>query len=213
MKKSIIVKIFVGALIIPIASLFLISKFNLFSYFDFIPVDYRFEAGLGSYMFVLDAIYEYIVALISDRYTKITFIIYKTKNEMNIRNTPTVVCSESNSGVASFNCNVILEGNLKKLRKIKVLLPLPLWVTSQISQDDDSISSSTEGVIWNFSKLLPSNGVYQQSIECTSKVPLIKNQNNNTLSIKVRPQLVKKHCWSARGIEFKSNKVVIKNGE
>ena len=81
MKKSIIVKIFVGALIIPIVSLLLISKFNLFLYFDFIPVDYRFEAGLGSYMFVLDAIYEYIVILISNQYTKITFIIYKTKNE------------------------------------------------------------------------------------------------------------------------------------
>ena len=78
MKKSIIVKIFVGALIIPIVSLLLISKFNLFSYFDFIPVDYRFEAGLGSYMFVLDAIYEYIVILISNQYTKITFIIFKT---------------------------------------------------------------------------------------------------------------------------------------
>lgn len=213
MKKSIIVKIFVGALLIPIVSLFLISKFNLFSYFDFIPVDYRFEAGLGSYMFVLDAIYEYVVLLISNRHTKITFIIYKTKNEMDIGNTPTVVCSEGNSGVASFNCSVRLEGNLKKLRKIKVLLPLPLWVTSQIPQDDESISSSAKGVIWDFSNILPANGEYQQSIECTSKVPLIKNQSNNTLSINVRPQLVKKHCWSALGIEFKSNEVVIKNRE
>lgn len=213
MKKSIIVKIFVGALLIPIVSLFLISKFNLFSYFDFIPVDYRFEAGLGSYMFVLDAIYEYVVLLISNRHTKITFIIYKTKNEMDIGNTPTVVCSEGNRGVASFNCSVRLEGNLKKLRKINVLLPLPLWVTSQIPQDDESISSSAEGVIWDFSNILPANSEYQQSIECTSKVPLIKNQSNNTLSINVRPQLVKKHCWSELGIEFKSNEVIIKNRE
>ena len=58
MKRTIILKIFIGALLIPIVSLFLISKFNLFSYFDFIPKDYQFETGLGSYMFILDALYE-----------------------------------------------------------------------------------------------------------------------------------------------------------
>ena len=154
MKKSVLLKIIVGALLIPILSLFLISKFNFFSYFSFIPGDYQYEAGLGSYMFVLDVIYEYVVYHILRGQAKITFIMYKSECEINVNNTPTVVCSDNNYGVGSFNCNIKLEGNIKKLRRTRILLPLPPWLTYQIPKSDEIVSSTDDGIIWDFSNIL-----------------------------------------------------------
>lgn len=208
-----IIKIVVGALVLPLSSLFLVSKFNLFSYLEFIPIEYQYEAGLACYIAIIDAIYEYIAYQISKRQTKVTFVFYKAKNEMMISNVPTVILSEQSNGVATFNCRILLEGNLKRLQKMRIQLPLPAWVTSQISQNDEIMHCDDSGVYWEFSKILPSNSEHKQYIECTSKIPLIKNQSENALSITIRPQMAKKHCWDSWGIEFESNEIIIQNRE
>lgn len=208
-----IIKIVVGALLLPLSSLFLVSKFNLFSYLDFIPIEYQYEAGLACYIAIIDAVYEYIAYQISKRQTKVTFVFYKAKNEMMMSNVPTVMLSEQNNGVATFNCRILLEGNLKRLQKIKIQLPLPAWVTSQIPQNDEMMCCDEAGVYWEFSKILPSNSDYKQRIECTSKIPLIKNQSENALSITVKPQMEKKHRWNSWGIEFETNEIIIQNRE
>lgn len=208
-----IIKIVVGALLLPLSSLFLVSKFNLFSYLEFIPIEYQYEAGLACYIAIIDAVYEYIAYQISKRQTKVTFVFYKAKNEMMMSNVPTVMLSEQNNGVATFNCRILLEGNLKRLQKIKIQLPLPAWVTSQIPQNDEMMCYDEAGVYWEFSKILPSNSDYKQRIECTSKIPLIKNQSENALSITVKPQMEKKHRWNSWGIEFETNEIIIQNRE
>ena len=213
MRKAMIIKIVVGALVLPLSSLFLLSKFNLFSYLEFIPIEYQYEAGLACYIAIIDAIYEYIAYLISKRQTKVTFVFYKAKNEMMISNVPTVILSEQSNGVATFNCRILLEGNLKRLQKMRIQLPLPAWVTSQISQNDEMMHCDDSGVYWEFSKILPSNSEHKQHIECTSKIPLIKNQSENALSITARPQMKKKYFWDSWGIEFETNEIIIQNRE
>ena len=213
MRKAMIIKIVVGALLLPLSSLFLVSKFNLFSYLEFIPIEYQYEAGLACYIAIIDAVYEYIAYQISKRQTKVTFVFYKAKNEMMMSNVPTVMLSEQNNGVATFNCRILLEGNLKRLQKTKIQLPLPAWVTSQIPQNDEMMCCDEAGVYWEFSKILPSNSDYKQRIECTSKIPLIKNQSENALSITVKPQMEKKHRWNSWGIEFETNEIIIQNRE
>lgn len=213
MKKAIVIKIIVGAVLLPLSSLFLISKFNIFSYLNFIPIDYRYEAGLGCYIAVLDALYEYITYRISKKKTKITFVFYKVLNEMKIGNVPTIVLSERNNGVATFHCNIRLEGNLKRLRKMKIYLPLPNWITSQVPQSDEIRTSVPDGIVWDFSNILPSISEYEQNIECKSSISLIKTQSENELSITVKPQLKKSHFWDSFGIEFNANEVIIQNKE
>lgn len=212
-KKDILLKIVIGAILLPLVSMYLVNKFNFFSYFDFIPEDQRFDAGLGVYFAIFDLMYEYIVYYITKQHTQITVVLYTVAREENINNTPTVICSETGGGVASLTCHIKLEGNLKRLKKCNLIMPLPSWVSTQIPQNDVAMSFRNGSLTWDFANILPASGDSEQNSEYVSKIALIRNQSDNTLSVTICPQLKKEHMWDSVAVSFKTNQAIIQNRE
>ena len=59
MNVSTIIKIFLKAILIPIVTVWGLSKFNVFEYITFIPEDYQYEIGLTVYLALIEALYEF----------------------------------------------------------------------------------------------------------------------------------------------------------
>lgn len=209
-RFSSVIKIILKSLLIPLIAMFAISKFNLFSYITFIPKDYRFESGLTFYLVIIETLWSFFAQIIEKSRANVTCIFCRTEEEENINNIPTVVCDDC-IGVAYLQCHVILEGNLKVLRKNALNLALPQWLSTQISANDTVLSYRDNMLNWDFCEILPENGTISQNVEYKVKIPFIRNNSNNTLSVTLRPQLKKNLTNIA--INFKTNEAKIQTKE
>lgn len=213
MKRPVLIKIALEALLIPLIAMFLLHKFNLFNYITFIPENYRFDAGLTCYLAILEALFETVIYFLSKQQADIVCVYYRDKREMNITNAPVIVCEESMGGTASFRCHVKISGNIKRLRSAGISMELPSWVTAQIERNDLVMSYENNTLSWDFKRLLPEKSDFEQFAEYDSKIGIIRTQADNSLSIKVQPQFQNKRLFEGLGIRFKSNHVVIMNKE
>ena len=84
MNKKVIIKIIANAILVPLISVFLLNKFNLFSYLIFIPEDKRFDVGLICYMAIFEALFEGIVYWISQQsvtISKLNSLLFRRSDE------------------------------------------------------------------------------------------------------------------------------------
>lgn len=209
MKNFNIIKAIIKHFILPLIAIFIIVKFNLFSYIRFIPEDYRFEGGLAVYLGIIGSIYESIENALEKKKAKITCTFYVYDKEIN--NIPTIVCDDNSNGTAFLNCHIELEGNLKKLRNSSILLSLPEWLTSQVSSNDIVLNyNNNNQLLWTFDKLLPERGNQNQKAEYNQKIPFIINRADSSLSILLKPQIEQTKRYI--GVSFESNGFKVENG-
>ena len=208
MRGSTIVKLFLKSLIIPLVVVISLSYFNLFNYVIFVPQDYRYEVGLTVYLAIAETIYGLIESWIGQKQATIKCIFYVSDIDKDINNNLSIMCDSEGMGVASVNCYIELKGNLKKLRKCKINLKLPEWLSSQASTSDIVLNYSENQLNWEFQSLLPETGIVEQIAEYKSKISFIRSTENSSLSIVLQPQINK--CL---GVKFETNCIKVKNGE
>lgn len=206
MNVSTIIKIFLKAILIPIVTVWGLSKFNVFEYITFIPEDYRYEIGLTVYLALIEALYEFGEKFVDSKKAKVVCIFFKSETDKDGKNIPTIIC-DATIGVAVINCYIELTGNLGRLRKCKLQMELPSWLTAQISASDAVLSYTGNLLTWEFSKMLPEMGIGDQSATYKSKISLIRNTSENNISIKLEPQMKKTKC-----ISFETNGFKVQNG-
>lgn len=212
-NKKVIIKIIANAILVPLISVFLLNKINLFSYLTFIPEDKRFDVGLICYMAIFETLFEGIVYWISQQSVTVECVFYRNKNEKDIQNTPTAVCKESTGGVAYVQCGIKLIGNVKRLQSCQLIMNMPTWINVQIGQADTIASYNNNDVTWNISELISTRGTRDQIAEYDSKISFIRNQSDNSLKISVKPILKGKYPWQTIGFKFVTNSVIIMNRE
>lgn len=65
--------------------------------------------------------------------------LFKSEMDKDRKNIPSIICDET-IGVATIDCYIELTGNLERLRKCKLQMQLPSWLTAQISTSDTVLS-------------------------------------------------------------------------
>ena len=208
MRVPTIVKLILKSLIIPIVAVISLNYFNLFEYVVFVPEDYRYEVGLTVYLAISETIYGLIESWIERKQATVKCIFYVSDIDKDINNNPSIMCDSEGMGVASVNCYVELKGNLKKLRKCKISLKLPKWLSSQASTSDIVLNYSQNQLIWEFQSLLPETGIVEQIAEYKNKISFIRSTEDSSLSIILKPQMNK--CL---GVKFQTNCIKVQKGE
>lgn len=133
---------------------------------------------------------------------------YLSEADKDINNNPAIVCDSNGLGVATLNCQFEISGNLKRLRKCKVYMELPEWLSSQVSSSDIVLDYSMNKLKWGFSRLLPETGLNGQTAKYRNKISFIRTTSESNLSIVLKPQLDK--CF---GVSFETNYIKVQNGE
>lgn len=206
MKVSTMITIILKAILVPIVAIFFLNKFNLFEHITFVPEEYQYEIGLTAYLALIEALYGFGENFINSKKASVVCVFFKSETDKDEKNIPSIICDEA-VGVANINCNIELTGNLGRLRKCKLQMELPSWLTAQVSNSDTVLSYTGNLLIWEFDKLLPETGISNQSATYKSKISLIKNTSGNNISIKLEPQIKR-----IIGIAFKTNGFKIQNG-
>lgn len=207
MKIPMPIKVFLKSAILMLIAVFCLNKYNFFEYITFIPKDHLYETGLTVYLSVVEAIYAVVVSKTKKNEAKIRCIFYISEINKDIKNTPVIICDE-NMGVATISCHLELSGNVKKLRKSKLCLKLPEWLTSQANASDVVLEYFQNCLSWEFDRMLPETGFNGQIAECKNKISFIRNVADNNMSIELKPQIEKK-C----GVKLETNSIIIRNGE
>lgn len=135
MKVSTITKILLKAILIPIVAVLGLSKFNLFEYITFVPEEYQYEIGLTAYLALIETLYGVGESFIDSKKAKVVCVFFKSETDKDRKNIPSIICDET-IGVATIDCYIELTGNLERLRKCKLQMQLPSWLTAQISTSD-----------------------------------------------------------------------------
>lgn len=206
MKVSTTIKILLKAILIPIVAVWGLSKFNLFEYITFVPEEYQYEIGLTVYLALIEALYGFGENFIDSKKAKVVCVFFKSETDKDGKNIPSIICDET-IGVATINCYIELTGNLERLRKCKLQMELPSWLTAQISASDTVLSYIGNQLIWEFNKMLPETGISNQSATYKNKISLIKNISGNNISIRLEPQMK-----GVKGIGFETNGFKVQNG-
>lgn len=203
-----IVKLAFKSIILPIVVVVLLNCFNLFVYITIIPEEYRYEVGLTVYLAVAEAVYGFIGNFIEKKRAHVRCTFYLSEADKDINNNPAIVCDSNGLGVATLNCQFEISGNLKRLRKCKVYMELPEWLSSQVSSSDIVLDYSMNKLKWGFSRLLPETGLNGQTAKYRNKISFIRTTSESNLSIVLKPQLDK--CF---GVSFETNYIKVQNGE
>ena len=206
MKVSTITKILLKAILIPVVAVWGLSKFNLFEYITFVPEEYQYEIGLTVYLAIIETLYGVGESFIDSKKAKVVCVFFKSETDKDRKNIPSIICDET-IGVATIDCYIELTGNLERLRKCKLQMQLPSWLTAQISTSDTVLSYTGNLLIWEFDKMLPETGISNQNATYKSRISLIKNTSGNNISIKLEPQMKK-----LKGIGFETNGFKVQNG-
>ena len=188
MKVSTMITIILKAILVPIVAIFFLNKFNLFEHITFVPEEYQYEIGLTAYLALIEALYGFGENFINSKKASVVCVFFKSETDKDEKNIPSIICDEA-VGVANINCNIELTGNLGRVRKCKLQMELPSWLTAQVSNSDTVLSYTGNLLIWEFDKLLPETGISNQSATYKSKISLIKNTSGNNISIKLEPQM------------------------
>lgn len=205
MKPSSIIKILIKAVFLPIIAMFVLNKWNLCEYITFIPKDYRFEAGLASYMAILEAAAEFIEYLILKANATIICTFYTDERREDSHAKPIIIMNESSMGVASIWCHITLDGNYKKLRETEICLDIPQWFSAQLDADS-SLEQNNHQIKWNVSVLLPRHDNKKEiHTEMRMKISFIRNSTNDVF-IDLEPTITKK--W---GLAFETNGITIQS--
>ena len=189
MNIPVTVKILLRAVLGPTFAVLALSRINLFSYITFIPVEYQYEVGLTAYLAFAEAVLEIVERYGENSSAKITCIFYKKANEININNTPAISCSAITANCATIKCKIVLAGSPKVLRRIKLNLVLPDWLSSQVEASNRLLNYKNQTLSMSFEKIIPRNNQKSVYIEEEITIPFIQNADEGTLLSILKPDL------------------------
>lgn len=205
-------RILLKAILTPLLAVFFLNKFNLFEYVTFVPDEYTFDVGLMLYLALIEAIYEIIKQRLSKSMSEIECIFYEKKDSIDIRNTPVFAC-DPQMGVAIIHCRVRLRGNVNNLRKCRLILSLPEWLSSQLPDNHIALEYSDNKLTWSFNRFLSDGTVLRDDYaEIDVRVPVILATGTKGLFTTIRPVLDSSGQWVKRTI-LRSNSVQIRSEE
>ena len=210
MKIPSAIRILLKALLVPIIAVFFLNQFNIFEYITFVPEEYKFDVGLTLYLAILEAFAEILDHLYSNALAEVECIFFQKPEDINIKNTPVFICSDQTEGVVSISCKVKLKGNVKKLKKCRLSMELPNWLTSQISQDSQMMLYSDNTLTWKFDTVLSANAIInEESASAMTMIPFIRTIGDEILTVVLRPRLISpiRHF----GVRLITNSVKIQN--
>lgn len=202
----------IKGLLIPICGIFLVNKFNLFSYMSFIPDDYVYETGLTTYFLVLEFLFTKIPEKIKEKFkTDIRCTLYSDEATKSLGNTPVIAFPPVD--VASFYCEINIKGSKRRLNNLLVVISFPQWVEAQVSAGSFSISiGSNNNCIVDLSKLVNPDYDKKNELTVSTKISLIRNSVDEKCKIDITPKLDFKKTLHCRFLmRFIHNSIVLKN--
>lgn len=210
MKASWWLRMLIKAIIAPIFAVYFLDKFNICNYLLFIPDDHKFDVGLSLYLAILEIGAEFSESLYSNAMAEIECIFYNDKDNKNINTIPNFVCDSDNDGVTNIYCEIKVKGNIKKLKKCKLIMNIPEWVTSQVSKTNRVIQYSDNKIIWSFNRFLSDSAIADGSgTGTTITFPLINSTKDEIMSEVIRPTL--KKPFRCPGVKLRTNGIRIQN--
>lgn len=210
MKASWWFRMLIKAIIAPVSAVYLLDKFNICDYLLFIPDDKKFDIGLSLYLAVLEIGAEFLENLYSNAVAEIECIFYSDKDNKNINTVPNFVCDSDNDGVTNIYCEVKVKGSIQKLKRCKLIMNIPEWVTSQVPKTNRIIQYSDNRIIWSFNKFLSDSAIADgTSTGTTISFPLINSTNDEIMSEVIRPTL--KKSFRCFGVKLRTNGIRIQN--
>lgn len=214
MKIPIVIFKILKCVIMPICAIGGISVFNLFEYFSFIPEEYQYETGLAAYLAIMEVALDSVKKYIDSQRSNIECIFYKSEIEKDneYKKISPIAIFDSEMDIANINVCLSVSGDIKYLRKCKLQMEIPSWLTAQTRKEDDVLEYNGHLLIWNLSKLLPRTGSNRQNACYKSKISLIKNNHNN-ISINLEPQIkIEGYFLKRKMIVFKTNGFKVQSG-
>lgn len=193
---------------IPLCAIFLVGKFNLFEYIDFVPSEYSFDAGLTGYFALLELLYLKIFNYV-DTYHKanIECIFYKDKPSRKLSNIPEISFS---SEVVYINCYLEFRGGSKKLANSSLVITLPNWVDVQETRGSTGVVNEKNQFIIDLKKLVRIEDKKIERSTVDIKIGLIRNEAPDNHSLTIIPRIENKsinRCF----VKFTSNKFELSN--
>lgn len=202
----------IKGLLIPICGIFLVNKFNLFSYMSFIPQDYVYETGLATYFLVLEFLFTKIPEKFEEKFkTDIQCTFYSDEATKSLKNTPAIAFPPVD--VVSFYCELCIKGSKRRLNNLLVVISFPQWVEAQASTGSLSMSIGTDNrCTIDLSKLLNPDYNNKNELTVRTKISLIRNSVDEKCSIEITPKLdYKKRLHSRFLMRFVHNSITLKN--
>lgn len=191
MKRFSLFVTIVKALVLPVISMFILNKFNLFDYISIVPENYRFQAGLTLCLAVTGAIFDYFRHIIERHLIEITCIFYENQESKSISNTPILNCATGGQGVGSVWCNIKITGNLKNISSCILSINLPKWLSSQTQVDDDILYFDEEknALQFKFDSIASKNNVNDEPFESDISIYIIQNSIKGSRNQSLKPMI------------------------
>lgn len=210
MKASWWLRMLIKAIITPISAVYFLDKFNICDYLLFIPDEHKFDVGLSLYLAVLEMGAEFLENLCSNTVAEIECVFYSDKDNKNINTIPHFVCDSDSDGVTNIYCEVKVKGNIQKLKKCKLIMDIPEWVTSQVPKTNRVVQYSDNRIMWSFNKFLSDSAIADGSgTGTTITFPLINSTKDEIMSEVIRPTL--KKPFYCLGVKLRTNGIRIQN--
>lgn len=206
------IKILLRVVLCAIISILLLSRFNLFTYISLIPQDQQYNVGLTVYLAITESIFEILVLWYNGNSAKITCVFFVKNDDIELGNTPSIVCANSSANYASIKCRITLNGSAKVLLKSKLALTLPKWLSSQVSKESSIVHYTDNTLLWSFDTLIPNAKQKDISIQETITLPFIQNDDSGLLVNLLTPEL-KVPLYIMPFIKYTANKFKITNKE
>lgn len=178
----------VKSILLPLLAILAVHHFNFFVGFNQITEDQAFDIGLACYLAVFEAIISLIENKIENQKAHIQIVFYNKQESYNENNCPVMVCSRTN-GIGTIMCRIILDGNVKRLKKAKIEMGLSDWISSQSCEP--YLVYENNYLRFNISDILPDGDTNHHTIE-DFKIPFAINSGDTTLETTLRPRLISK---------------------
>lgn len=189
----------VKGILLPLFAIYLVNRWNFFSYFSFIPNDKIFDFGLASYICILECICHLIISKINDNKVKIECLLYSKNQKKSIKNIPNI---EFNQDVAYVRGKITISGVTKRVCKNSIRLVFPNWVDVQSDGQNRLITIDDKVCIINIKDIINSTERYIEEATIDFNIGLIKNYCQDTECTQIINPSIEKQF----GYEFIHNK-------
>ncbi|MGL5797089.1 MAG: hypothetical protein ACRCYT_02690 [Cetobacterium sp.] len=117
---------------ILLGSFWISEKYNFINRISFIPNDKKIEVSVSLYTLILLGFYNFIKRNINQKKVNLKLISYEKKQNPDIMSNPTFKFSNKYN-VSEIYIDIHMNGDLKKLNKMILVLNFPNWVQPQLN--------------------------------------------------------------------------------
>lgn len=196
--KSMVLSV-LRVLAIPVFSLWLLNKINIFSYLSFVPKDNAFDIGITIYFAFFSLVIDQLIEHVKNNLiSELTAVISVKNIEKSIENTPIIYFSED--GLAEAELAIKVNGKKKHFMNTQLLIPAYKFATMQLSpKSRDAYIDSDGNLIIDLDEMF-SEGKEKYRNEVTIHISFIKEPYFSKRDAEVKPEFKRKSkngmfCW------------------